>query len=388
MKPSTWRILATVAALWVGLPGCGTGGRAGAAGAPVSRAPPEQIDVTLFLIGDAGAPAAPPDSEPVLAALRAAATAAPHPVVVFLGDNLYPRGMPDSTAPDRLDAERRLNEQLRVPRATGGRAIFVPGNHDWDRQGADGWAAVRREEAFIAAARDGRSVLLPGGGCPGPAVVDLGTVVRLVALDTQWWLHDGPKPEDPASPCPTDSPSEVIDALRAAVRGADGRVIVVVAHHPLESGGPHGGHFGWQEHLFPLRAVKSWLWLPLPLVGSAYPLARASGISNQDAPSGVYRRMRAAVDSALLPSRPLVYAAGHDHGLQVIGGTSTRYLLVSGAGTYGHLSRVTALDSTRFARLASGFMRIEVLRDRRARLAVTVVDESGRATEAFALWLQ
>jgi hypothetical protein len=94
------------------------------------------------------------------------------------------------------------------------------------------------------------------------------------------------------------------------------------------------------------------------------------------------------MDSALAPARPLVYAAGHDHGLQVIGGTSARYLLVSGAGTYGHLSRVTALDSTRFARLASGFMRLEVLRDRRARLAVTVVDEAGRGTEAFALWLQ
>lgn len=388
MRRPAWRMLATAAALWLGLQGCGTGGRASAADAPLPAAPAEQIDVTLFLIGDAGAPAAAPDSEPVLVALRAAAAAAPHPVIVFLGDNLYPHGMPDSATADRPEAERRLNEQLRVPQATGARGIFVPGNHDWDRQGAEGWAAVRREEAFIAAARDARSVLLPGGGCPGPAVVDLGSVVRLVALDTQWWLHDGSKPEDPASSCPADSPREVVDSLRAAVRGAGGRVVVVVAHHPLESGGPHGGYFGWREHLFPLRALKSWLWVPLPLIGSVYPIAREGGISSQDVPSAAYRRMRAAVDSALAPSRPLVYAAGHDHGLQVIGGTSTAYVLVSGAGTYGHLSRVTALDSTRFARLASGFMRIEVLRDHRARLAVTVVDEAARATEAFALWLQ
>jgi hypothetical protein len=381
-------MLATAAALGLGSQGCGTGGRAAATGAPVPEAPAAEIEVTLFLIGDAGAPVAPPDSEPVLTALRGAAAAAPHPVIVFLGDNLYPHGMPDSTAPDRPEAERRLNEQLRVPRASGARAIFVPGNHDWDRHSDDGWETVRREEAFIAAAPGARSVLLPGGGCPGPAVVDLGTVARLVVLDTQWWLQAGPKPEDPASSCPADSPREVVDSLRAAVGGAGGRVVVVVAHHPLESGGPHGGHFGWQHHLFPLRAVKSWLWVPLPLVGSLYPISRESGISSQDASSAAYRRMRAALDSAIAPSRPLVYAAGHDHGLQVIGGTSTRYVLVSGAGTYGHLSRVAALDSTRFARLASGFMRLEVLRDRRARLAVTVVDESGRAVEAFALWLQ
>lgn len=390
MKRPAGRRLATVAVLWLGVQGCGSGGRASAAGAPspVPEAPAAEIDVTLFLIGDAGAPAAPPDSEPVLAALRAAAAAAPGPVVVFLGDNLYPRGMPDSTAPDRPEAERRLNEQLRVPRASGARAIFVPGNHDWDSHGDDGWETVRRQEAFIAAAEGARSVVSPGGGCPGPAVVDLGSAVRLVVLDTQWWLHAGPKPENPTSSCPADSPAEVIDSLRAAVRGAAGRVVVVVAHHPLESGGPHGGHFGWQEHVFPLRAVKSWLWLPLPLIGSVYPLARQSGASSQDLPSAAYRRMRAAVDSALAPARPLVYAAGHDHNLQVIGGTSARYLLVSGAGTYGNLSRVTALDSTRFARVASGFMRLEVLRDRRARLAVTVVDAAGRATEAFALWLQ
>src|SRR2546426_3412173 len=48
--------------------------------------------------------------------------------------------------------------------------------------------------------------------------------------------------------------------------------------------------------------------------------------------------------------RSLIYAAGHDHALQVITGTSARYELVSGAGTFGHLDRVTALDSTRFAR--------------------------------------
>src|SRR5207244_5727210 len=257
---------------------------------------------------------------------------------------------------------------------TGADGLFIPGNHDWDKEGAGGWDAVRREERFIADGAGGkggkggtgRAVLLPGGGCPGPAVVDVGTVVRLVALNTEWWLHDGPKPEDPASTCPADSPREVIDSLRAALRTAGRRLVVVAAHHPLASGGPHGGHFGWQDHIFPLRAVKSWLWVPLPLIGSVYPLAREGGISSQDAPSAAYRRMRAALDSAFAGAPPLVYAAGHDHALQVITGTSARYELVSGAGTFGHLDRVTALDSTRFARSASGFMRVEFLHDGRA----------------------
>ncbi len=381
-------LVAALASLWIGVQGCGAGGRASASTAPVPIAPAAEIDVTLFLIGDAGAPAAPPDSEPVLVALRAAAAAAPHPVIVFLGDNVYPRGLPDSGAADRAEAERRLDAEVGVIRTTGARGIFVPGNHDWDRQGPRGWDAIRRQERFLAALGDARVALLPGGGCPGPRVVDLAGAVRLVALDTEWWLHDGRKPANPTSPCPADSGGEVVDSLRAALGTAGGRAVVVVAHHPLESGGPHGGHFGWQDHVFPLREVKSWLWIPLPLIGSTYPIARESGISSQDAPSTAYRRMRAALDSAFAGARPLIYAAGHDHALQVITGTSARYELVSGAGTFGHLDRVTGLDSTRFARSASGFMRVEFLHDGRARLGVTVVDRSGGGVEAFALWLQ
>ncbi|HEU5171723.1 MAG TPA: metallophosphoesterase, partial [Gemmatimonadales bacterium] len=257
------RPFAALMSLWLGLQGCGSGRTAGATVPPVAPAPEEDIDVTLFLIGDAGAPAAPPDSEPVLVALQAAAATAPHPVIVFLGDNVYPRGLPDSGSPDRPEAERRLGEQLRVLGATGARGIFVPGNHDWDMHGPEGWNAVRRQERFIAAGGRGLE-LLPPDGCPGPAVVDVGKVVRLVALNTQWWLHDGPKPEDPTSSCPADSEREVVDSLRAALQLAGARAVVVIAHHPLASGGPHGGYFGWQDHVFPLRALKSWLWLPLP----------------------------------------------------------------------------------------------------------------------------
>ena len=388
MRGHAWYPAACAALLLIAADGYGARRQGPATEALVPGAPIAEVDVTLFLIGDAGKPALPPDSEPVLVALTAAAAAAPHPVVAFLGDNLYPRGMPDLRAGDRAQAEGRLNQELGVLRATGARGIFVAGNHDWDGMGPGGWDAIQRQEQFIAAAGDGRFALLPGGGCPGPTVVDVGQVVRLVALDTQWWLQDGPKPRDPTSPCPADSDREVVDSLRAALRTAGARSVVVVAHHPLASGGPHGGHFGWRDHIFPLRAVKSWLWIPLPLIGSAYPIARESGISSQDAPSGAYRRMRAALDSGFAGAAPLIYAAGHDHALQVIGGTSARYELLSGAGTFGHLDRITSLDSTRFAKRASGFMRVEFLRDGRARLGVTVVDRGGHGREEFALWLK
>jgi len=380
-----WR-LSALASFCIGLGGCGHARAVSAGSAAAPPAPTGEIEVTLFLIGDAGGPAAPPDSEPVFVALRAAAASAQHAFIVFLGDNVYPDGMPDSTAPKRAAAERVLTQQLRVLQASGARGFFVPGNHDWDSMQPGGWDAIRRQERFIAAAGAGLA-LLPAGGCPGPAVVDVGQVVRLVALDTQWWLQQGPKPAGPAAPCPAGSEGAVVDSVRAALRTAGKRVVVVVAHHPPVSGGVHGGHFGWQDHIFPLRNIKPWLWIPLPLLGSIYPIARAEGISSQDIPSRAYARMRTAFDSAFAGSPPLIYAAGHEHTLQVIAGTSTRYVLVSGTGTFGHIDYVTALDSTRFARSASGFMRVEFLRDGRARLGVIIVDRAGTGTEEFGLWL-
>jgi hypothetical protein len=217
--------------------------------------------------------------------------------------------------------------------------------------------------------------------------VDVGRSVRLVLLDTQWWLHKFAKPVHPTSTCAADSEAEVLGALRDAVGAAGTRHVFVAAHHPLASGGPHGGHFPAIDHVFPLRDFKKWLWVPLPVIGSIYPLARRSGVSDQDLSSDAYRNLVESLESVLRDAPPLAFVAGHDHGLQVLSGPGARHVLVSGSGSYDHNNAVKMLARTRYASDEPGFMRVDVLGDGRVRLGVLQVDNNGRAGEAFSMWL-
>ena len=367
---------------------CAGNGDSGTLSPPPGAADPVAV---LYFIGDAGMP--DPAGEPVLMALIDDIEGQPEGVermVLFLGDNIYPRGMPAEGAPTRADAERRLRAQVDVAVRTATPTIFIPGNHDWDFSGADGWDAVRRQERFVEDTGAGWVSFVPDGGCPGPVVRDLESGVRLVLLDTEWWLRDTGKPVHPTSSCATDSEREIVDGLTDAIRGADGRQVLVVGHHPLLTGGPHGGHFGLRGHVFPLRDWKGWLWVPLPVIGSIYPIARKRGISEQDLSGSRNASMRAVLDSTLAESPALAYVSGHVHGLEVMDGRpGARVLVASGAGAFGHLSPMGLREETLFvAKGKSGYVKIELERSGRARLSVLTVDGEARRVEAWAAFLQ
>jgi hypothetical protein len=365
---------------------------AGCAGATAETAPapaPVDVETTVFLIGDGGDPH--PAGEPVLEALHAALNTAPgERVVVFLGDNIYPRGLPDSSSPERAEMERRIDAQLDAIALPGVRGLVVPGNHDWARQGSDGWNAVRRQGTHIERRSGGQALMVPGNGCPGPTVVDVGQVLRIVAIDTEWWLHAGPKPEGDGTGCRAATRETVGDSLRADLASAGARQVIVVAHHPLASGGEHGGYVPLVNQVFPLRVLRPWLFVPLPGLGTIYALARQWGVSSQDLASGENQRMRQAFAAAMAEHPPLIWASGHDHNLQVLDGhgDGPRHLLVSGAGFTGHESPVTTLVETKYKSSAAGFMRLAMTKTGRVRLAVLAVDQQGRVRERFSAWLE
>lgn len=373
-------VLGLIAALGAAL---SNGSRGPTPALPERCAGDAPVDASLFLVGDAGAPRTP---EPLLEALARAAAAAvatlgrDRVAIAFLGDNVYPHGLRASDHPDRARDESRLLSQLAVVADSGARGWFLPGNHDWENGGDAGWEAMQRATRFVAARG---AQVVPPNGCPGPVVLPFGAAATLVFLDTQWWLHAGPKPEGDDSPCSAASESDVEAALAQALRDASGRHAIVLGHHPLVSGGPHGAHFGWKEHLFPFREAHRLAWLPLPLLGSIWPLLRMAGASDQDIPGPAYQHMKTSLDRAFATAPPLVVAAGHDHTLQLIRSAPARFQIVSGAGSAGNLTWVYPVEGTLYAAAASGWTRLDFARSGDVEATFQTLDAAGTAASAY-----
>jgi hypothetical protein len=283
--------------------------------------------------------------------------------------------------------ERRLRVQVEAALAGAEEVIVVPGNHDWESGGAGGREAILRQQAFVDRSWDERVRWLPRDGCPGPVVVDRGERLRMVLLDSQWFLQGGHRPEGPGPSCATGDSGAAMGQLREALASAGERHVVLLAHHPLRSAGRHGGYFPLRDHFFPLLHAHPWLWIPLPIVGSAYPIARRMGISTQDQSSAAYRELLAGLEAAFAGHPPLVAAAGHEHNLEILGGDPPPWILISGAGQYGRTTPVSLPEGATWTASEAGFMRLSLQRGGGVELEVLTVDEAAVTRSALRLAL-
>jgi len=312
----------------------------------------------VILIGDGGAPL--PD-DPTLALLGKWGDELPgRTEVVFLGDNVYPAGL----QPSNPRAESILLQQLRATRAA---KLFVPGNHDWGYSGTQ-WlvpGVLMKQQRFIEAHANLNADFLPKNGCPGPSEVELmprgsplAGGLTMVALDLHWWLLE--KDERPNCEGISDTAAflkrlgEVLDAHK------DGNVLVV-AHHPIRSGGPHGG----QSRGF---------WRDLG-VTIAHPFYRTPDLFEPG-----YQTMVRLLEKQMAPDPVLAMIGGHDHSLQVIdGGSFARLVIVSGAAS--KLTGVTSIPGTLFAHAHLGFIVMDFYRLDSEETCLVHVVETGRGDD-------
>lgn len=304
----------------------------------------DQPVFSLFLIGDAGEyPVTDTVHNKALQQLKAELLAdqyQAHSAVIFLGDNIYPCGWANGNTKagkvkyeqlpfvccDMVNAEtmaanqQKLAGQLQGLQHYDGSIFMIPGNHDWQRGQRKGQQFVVRQKAAVDEYFS-TGKLKHGGFYPkasfGPddtlIQAPSGINIRLVFLDSQWWLHAhgstitglaaGNRKERRRA---LDHYLEALDSMVYRAKQQN-EFMVITQHHPIYTYGKHS------EKLisFPAARMRS----------------QNIGSKHYD-----YLRHRLDIICSKYSVDKLIFAAGHDHNLQYF--RLPGYIhIVSGAGS-------------------------------------------------------
>jgi len=330
----------------------------------------------IVLIGDAGALV--DGEQPVMKGVRTYVPLDNKTTVVYLGDNLYSEGLPDEQFANYWRYKAVLDTQVNLVNGTPAKAYFIPGNHDWMNGDEGGYHAILRQQRYIDRISKTNIKFFPEGGCPGPVAVNIGENVVLVMMDSQWWLHPYEKPGI-ESDCPQKTKEEVLIELEDILSENEKKLVVFAFHHPFKSNGIHGGYYTLKQHIFPLTDLRRNLYIPMPVLGSLYPVARGIFGTPQDIKHPVYQDMsKRVLDVIKQHHHYTVLAHGHEHNLQYFS-DSNFHTIVSGSGC--KQTRVEEGRSAEFVSGTLGFAVLEISKSKNVHLSfyTTAPDSFGLA---------
>ncbi|RYZ54751.1 MAG: metallophosphoesterase, partial [Sphingobacteriales bacterium] len=330
----------------------------------------DSIAARIVIIGDAGYLVN--GRAPVMDAVRKTVPLDSRTSVIYVGDNLYKEGLPDEQDVFYTKYRSILDSQAALVMNTPSKAYFIPGNHDWNNGGPEGLTAILRQQQYLDNISKDNVKFYPEGGCPGPVEVKITDDVIMIIMDSQWWLHPGEKPGI-ESDCQQKTKEEVLVEIEDILSKNDRKLVLFAAHHPFKSYGVHGGYFTLKQHIFPLTDIKKQLYIPLPLIGSIYPISRSVFGSSQDLPHPTYFDMINRVQQVVKQHHHTIFMHGHEHTLQYIVDSSFNYI-ISGSGC--KTSRVEKGRQAEFVASRLGFALLEISKNKNVHLKMYTIEDS------------
>lgn len=244
---------------------------------------------------------------------------------VFLGDNIYPVGMPEKDSPNREEAEYRIDAQLDAIEEYQGNVLFIPGNHDWYNNGLKG---LEREKEYIDEQMEEEVFWAPEIGC-GLQSIEISDNIQMIVIDSQWYLEDWDDHPTINDNCPEIKTREAMFLeLESELDKNQNKSVIVALHHPLYTNGIHGGQYEFIKHIYPSQKN-----IPVPILGSMVALVRTTGgISIQDAQNERYKSLVRRIETIAKDAQNVVFISGHEHSLQYIKNGNIKQI-VSGSGS-------------------------------------------------------
>ncbi|NND25105.1 MAG: phosphoesterase [Flavobacteriaceae bacterium] len=321
-------------------------------GDQAESAPDKEISHTVYLIGDAGIS---PENELSkglkLFKKHLSQNGTKEDVVLFLGDNIYEKGLPKKSDPSYEQAKYYLDAQIESVQDFNGEVIFIPGNHDWYSNGLKG---LKRQEKYVEDAL-GKNSFLPEDGCP-LKTVEIGDSIELIIIDSQWYLENWNHNPTINDDCEIKTRQRFFEEVEGELKKAQHKKVIFAMHHPMFTNGVHGGQYAAAKHLFPSQ--KKW---PLPILASlAAQIRTQGGVSIQDRYNERYNELMNRLNTLASSYNNVVFASGHEHTLQYIEDEKIKQI-VSGSG--GKASYATLSNNGLFSYGKQGFAKLNYYED-------------------------
>jgi hypothetical protein len=243
------------------------------------------LQVQIFAVGDAGALTS---RQVRLYQAHWKGHAKSQDLLIWLGDNIYPSGYIGDAR-----SRRRWERLLAVSRAFPGQVYITPGNHDW-KAGLKG---------LLQCEKDLRHDPPPGQMGPTWQLIP---PYAFIFIDSELYIQTRGQ-----GFC-----WERLDSLLGHL--SDSLTPVVILHHPPLTVGAHGGYFPLGAHLFPLRTLSRYLYIPLPGLGTLLVLLRKAARHSTDQSYPAYGALADSLrQRALRSAQAFFVLSGHDHNLQL-----------------------------------------------------------------------
>ncbi|WP_375181863.1 metallophosphoesterase [Chryseobacterium sp.] len=309
-------------------------------------------DFKIFLIGDAGN-ADEAQAQNTLNLLKSQLEKADsNSMLIFLGDNIYPSGMPKKSDKDYALAKQKLEDQLSIAKNFKGKTLVIPGNHDW-YNGLDG---LKAQEELVKDYLNDKKGFLPKNACPIDDI-SLTKDIKLIVIDTEWALVNWDKYPGINKNCDVKTREDLFTEFKDLINKNQDKRIIVALHHPIISTGTHAGYTSVKSNLFPLNSK-----IPLPGLASVINIVRSSsGANPEDINNQHYADLANRLKSIVQEKENIIFVSGHDHNLQYHEFRNIRQI-ISGAGS--KVDPATIGEKTDFSYGGSGFAVLNIRKDK------------------------
>lgn len=308
-------------------------------------------DFKIFLVGDAGNADEPQAQNTLNLIKNKLDSADSNSMLIFLGDNVYPNGIPKESDKDYALAKQKLENQLNITKNFKGKTLVIPGNHDWN----SGLEGLKTQEDLVKAYFNDKKAFLPKNSC-GIDDINLSKDIKLIVIDSEWALVNWDQYPGVNKNCTIKTREDFYTEFKDLVTKNQDKRIIVALHHPVISSGTHAGFNSAKAHLYPLKSK-----IPVPVVSSVINILRSSsGASLEDINNQHYADFANRLKSIVQDKENIIFVSGHDHNLQYHEDHNIRQI-ISGAGS--KTDPATIAEKTDFSYGGSGFAVLNIRKD-------------------------